>query len=83
MEDREIVLVNVEIEVGVGKQNTVTRAGRVAVAIGVITIDESVAIVNDIVYREGEAIADDLFLMKIGEDHLVFEYRGVPLTFDY
>ena len=44
---------------------------------------ESVAIVNDIVYREGEAIADDLFLMEISEDHIVFEYRGVPLTFDY
>jgi len=44
---------------------------------------ESVAIVNDIVYREGEAIADDLFLTEIGEDHLVFEYRGIPLTFDY
>jgi hypothetical protein len=44
---------------------------------------ESVAIVNNIVYREGEAIADDLFLLEIGEDHLVFEYRGIPLTFDY
>ena len=44
---------------------------------------ESVAIVNKMVYREGEAVADDLFLMEIGEDHLVFEFRGVPLTYDF
>jgi Tfp pilus assembly protein PilO len=43
---------------------------------------ESVAIVNDIVYREGEALDQDLFLMEIHEDHLVFEFRGVSLIYD-
>ncbi len=44
---------------------------------------ESVAIVNNMVYREGEAVADDLFLTQINVDGLVFEFRGVPLTYDY
>lgn len=43
---------------------------------------DSVAIINHTVYRAGEAIEDDLVLLEIHEDHLVFEYRGVPLTFD-
>ncbi len=43
---------------------------------------ESVAIINHTVYRAGEAIEDDLVLLEIHEDRLVFEYRGVPLTFD-
>jgi len=43
---------------------------------------ESVAIINHVVYRAGEALEDDLVLLEIHEDRLVFEYRGVPLTFD-
>lgn len=43
---------------------------------------ESVAIINHSVYRAGEAIEDDLVLLEIHEDRLVFEYRGVPLTYD-
>ncbi|MSR45963.1 MAG: hypothetical protein EXS13_02660 [Planctomycetes bacterium] len=43
---------------------------------------ESVAIINHVVYRAGEAVEDDLVLLEIHEDRLVFEYRGVPLTFD-
>jgi Tfp pilus assembly protein PilO len=43
---------------------------------------ESVAIINHVVYRAGEAVEDDLVLVEIHEDRLVFEYRGVPLTYD-
>jgi Tfp pilus assembly protein PilO len=43
---------------------------------------ESIAIVNHGVYRVGEAIEDDLVLTEIHEDHLVFEFKGVSLTFD-
>lgn len=43
---------------------------------------ESVAIVNKVVYRAGETIEDDLVLLEIHEDHLVFEFKGVPLTYD-
>lgn len=43
---------------------------------------ESVAIVNKVVYREGETIEDDLVLLEIHEDHLVFEFKGVPLNWD-
>jgi len=43
---------------------------------------ESVAIINHVVYRAGEAVEDDLVLLEIHEDRLVFEYRGVPLTYD-
>ena len=43
---------------------------------------ESVAIVNHVVYRSGETIEDDLVLLEIHEDHLVFEFEGVPLNYD-
>jgi Tfp pilus assembly protein PilO len=43
---------------------------------------ESVAIVNKTVYRAGETIEDDLVLLEIHEDHLVFEFKGVPLNYD-
>lgn len=43
---------------------------------------ESIAIINHTVFRAGEAIEDDLVLLEIHEDRLVFEYRGVPLTYD-
>jgi len=43
---------------------------------------ESVAIVNKVVYRSGETIEDDLVLLEIHEDHLVFEFEGVPLNYD-
>ena len=43
---------------------------------------ESVAIVNRVVYRSGETIEDDLVLLEIHEDHLVFEFEGVPLNYD-
>ncbi len=43
---------------------------------------DSVAIINGVVYREGEAITDEMFLVDIGEDHLLFEFRGVLLTYD-
>jgi Tfp pilus assembly protein PilO len=43
---------------------------------------ESVAIVNKVVYRAGETIEDDLVLLEIHEDHLVFEFKGVPLNWD-
>jgi Tfp pilus assembly protein PilO len=43
---------------------------------------DSVAIVNHVVYRSGETIEDDLVLLEIHEDHLVFEFEGVPLNYD-
>jgi len=43
---------------------------------------DSVAIVNHVVYRSGETIEDDLVLLEIHEDHLVFEFEGIPLNYD-
>ena len=44
---------------------------------------ESVAIINGQVFREGEAITEELFLLEIHEDFLRFEFKGVPLNFDF
>jgi Tfp pilus assembly protein PilO len=43
---------------------------------------ESIAIINHTVYRTGDAIEDDLILLEIHEDHLKFEFKGVPLVYD-
>lgn len=43
---------------------------------------ESVAIIDNVVYRIGEALDNDLFLNEIHEDHLVFEFKGVSLIYD-
>ena len=44
--------------------------------------EESVAIINGVVYRQGEAVTDELYLVEIFEDRLVFDFRGILLTYD-
>ena len=44
---------------------------------------ESVAVINGLVYREGEAVNEHLFLLEVHGDHLRFEYKGVPLNYDF
>ncbi len=64
---------------------TAVEFGKKKLAVSGLIVDpkaESVAIINHTVYRVGESIEDDLVLLEIHEDRLVFEFRGVPLTFD-
>jgi type II secretory pathway component PulC len=64
---------------------TAVDFGKKKIAVTGLVVEQgadSVAIINHVVYRAGEALEDDLVLLEIHEDRLVFEYRGVPLTFD-
>jgi hypothetical protein len=83
--DPELVGIQSRMEQLYFAAQTAVEFGKKKLAVSGLVVEagaESVAVINHTVYRAGEALEDDLVLIEIHEDRLVFEFKGVPLTFD-
>jgi len=83
--DPELVQMQSRMEQLYLAAQTAVEFGRKKIVVSGLVVEagaESVAIINHVVFRAGDSLEDDLILVEIHEDHLKFEFKGVPLVFD-